>query len=105
MPEAADWQRIELALEPGEKRPVLVGGRDILVGRTSEGYFAVAAYCPHAGWALADEPIEGSFIVCTLHGARFDLRDGCPTSGPARKPLRTYPIELRDGELFVSLER
>jgi nitrite reductase/ring-hydroxylating ferredoxin subunit len=41
-------------------------------------------------------------LVCTLHGARFDLRDGCPTAGPASKPLATYPIELRDGELYVS---
>ena len=49
--------------------------------------------------------IEGMEIVCSLHGARFDLRDGCPTAGPARRPLATYPIELRDGELYVSLCR
>ncbi len=47
--------------------------------------------------------IEGMEIICTLHGARFDLRDGCPTAGPASRPLATFPIELRDGELYVSL--
>ena len=42
-------------------------------------------------------------IVCTLHGARFDIRDGCPSGGPASKSLSSYPIELRDGELYVRL--
>ncbi len=105
VPDVADWQRLEVALAPGEKRVVLVDGREILVARTSDRYFALTSRCTHAAWPLADEPIEGSQIVCTLHGARFDLRDGCPVSGPARKPLKTYPIELRDGELYVSLER
>ena len=92
-------------LAPGEKRVVEVAGREILVGRSGERYFAVGSRCSHAAWPLADEPVEGNQIVCTLHGARFDLRDGCPVSGPARKPLATYPIELRDGELYVSLNR
>jgi len=103
VPEGPDWRRLELALAPGEKRVVEVEGREILVGRTLERYFAIASRCSHAAWPLADEPVEGSQIVCTLHGARFDLRDGCPISGPARKPLSVFPIELRDGELYVSL--
>lgn len=105
MPEGPAWERLGLALSPGEKRVVEVGGREILVCRSGERYFALASRCSHAAWPLADEPIEGSQIVCTLHGARFDMRDGCPVSGPARKPLATYPIELRDGELYVSLNR
>lgn len=103
MPEASDWQRLELTLAPGEKRVVQVGDREILVCRTPDRYFALATRCPHAAWPLADEPVEGFHIVCTLHGARFDMRDGCPVVGPARRPLATYPIELRDGELFLSL--
>lgn len=103
--EGPAWQRLELSLAPGEKRVVEIGDREILVGRVGERYFAVASRCPHAAWPLADEPVEGLQIVCTLHGARFDLRDGCPVSGPARRPLATYPIECRDGGLFVGLSR
>jgi len=106
VPSGSDWQRLALTLAPGEKRVVQVGDREILVCRTAaDRYFALASRCSHAAWPLADEPVEGSHIVCTLHGARFDMRDGCPVSGPARKPLSTYPIELRDGELYVSLTR
>ena len=77
--------------------------KEILVCRIDESYFAFASRCTHSAWPLASEPIEGMEIICTLHGARFDLRDGCPTAGPASKPLAIYPIELRDGELYVSL--
>jgi 3-phenylpropionate/trans-cinnamate dioxygenase ferredoxin subunit len=103
VPDGAAWQRLGIELAPGEKRVVQIGDREILVCRTAERYFALASRCTHAAWPLADEPVEGAQILCTLHGARFDMRDGCPLSGPARKPLSTYPIELRDGELYVSL--
>ena len=103
MPEASDWQQLALKLAPGEKRVVQIGDREILVCRTPERYFALASRCTHAAWPLADEPVEGSHIVCSLHGARFDMGDGCPVAGPARKPLATYPIELRNGELYLSL--
>ncbi len=99
------WHRIEGSpgIGPGERFTAVVEGRELLVCRVEEAYFAVSGRCTHAAWPLASEPIEGFEIVCTLHGARFDLRDGCPTGGPASKPLRTYPIERRDGALFVSL--
>lgn len=103
--EGSDWARVEIELGPGEKRVIEIDGREVLIGRMADRYFAAAPRCPHAAWPLADEPVEGFEIVCTLHGARFDLRDGCPTSGPARRPLAIYPIELRDGGLFVSLPR
>ena len=99
------WHHIALPnpFVPGEKTTAKLEDKEILVCRVDESYFAVASRCTHSAWPLASEPIEGMEIICTLHGARFDLRDGCPTAGPASKPLATYPIEVRDGELYVSL--
>ncbi|MBW2422668.1 MAG: Rieske 2Fe-2S domain-containing protein [Deltaproteobacteria bacterium] len=99
------WHRIDapIGLASGEKHLAVVGGREILVCRTGEDYYAIAGRCTHSAWPLVDEPIEGMEIVCTLHGARFDLRDGCPTAGPASKPLATYAIERRHDALYVSL--
>jgi len=97
------WQRIELdrSLSPGEKLAAVVGDQEILVVRVGDEYFALSNRCTHAAWPLTNEPLDGLEIVCTLHGARFDLRDGCPTGGPASRALATYPIELRDDELYV----
>ena len=98
------WHHIALAnpLVSGGKTTARIEDKEILVCRIDETYFAVASRFTHSAWPLSSEPIEGMEIVSTLHGARFDLRDGCPTAGPASKPLATYPIELRDGELYVS---
>lgn len=99
------WHKLDLGapLASGEKRATHVADREILVCRLQDDYYALSNRCTHSAWPLADEPLEGFEIVCTLHGARFDLRDGCPTSGPASKPLASYPIEFRDGELYVSI--
>jgi len=99
------WHLISLSspLISGEKIPICIEDREILICRVKDDYFALGSRCTHSAWPLAGEPIEGMEIVCTLHGARFDLRDGCPTGGPANKPLATFPIELRDGELYVSI--
>ena len=98
------WHHVDLPnpLASGEKTTARIEDKEILVCRVDERYFALASRCTHSAWPLVDEPIQGMEIVCTLHGTRFDLRDGCPTSGPASKPLATFPIELRNGELYVS---
>ena len=99
------WHRIELPspLASRENVSIRLEDREILVCRVEDQYFALSTRCTHSAWPLLNEPIEGMEIVCTLHGARFDLRDGCPSGGPASKPLSSYPIELRDGELYVRL--
>lgn len=99
------WHRIDppTPLAPGERFLARIEDREILVCRLGDEYVALASRCTHAAWPLVGEPIEGMEIVCTLHGARFDLRDGCPTAGPASKPLALHPVEVRDGGLYVSL--
>ena len=99
------WHHIDLKnpLGSGEKTTRQIEDQEILICRIDDCYFAVANRCTHSAWPLASEPIEGMEIICTMHGARFDLRDGSPTAGPASRPLATFPIELRSGELYVSL--
>ena len=102
---ASSWHRVtsDPPLAPGERRVVRIANQELLVCRIDDRYFAVSNRCTHAAWPLANEPLEGFEILCSLHGARFDLRDGCPSAGPASRPLATYPIELRDGELCVRI--
>ena len=99
------WHPIKLPspLASREKVSISLEDREILVCRVDDQYFALSTRCTHSAWPLVNEPIEGMEIICTLHGARFDIRDGCPSGGPASKPLSSYPIELRDGELYVRL--
>lgn len=91
------------AVAEGELRKVrseLYG--DLVVTRIGRHMFAVAERCPHADASLAEGLIEGHRIVCPLHFAEFDLRDGSPHKAPkgcAR--ARTYRVTEGDGQVWI----
>jgi 3-phenylpropionate/trans-cinnamate dioxygenase ferredoxin subunit len=79
----------------GELELAIVHGED-------DNYYAVYDECSHAAVALSEGEIDGCTIECWLHGSRFDLRTGEPTGLPATEPVPVYPVEIRDGDVFVA---
>ena len=73
----------------------------IAVWRTSGGFFAADNRCPHQGYALAQGDISGDVLTCAWHNWKFRLTDGeCLFGG---ENIRTYPVQVRDGEVFVDV--
>ncbi|HZN17599.1 MAG TPA: non-heme iron oxygenase ferredoxin subunit [Micromonosporaceae bacterium] len=73
-------------------------------GAAGDGeFFAVYDQCSHEAVALSEGDIDGCQLECWLHGSRFDLRTGAPTGLPATRPVPVYPVEIRDGDVYVSL--
>jgi 3-phenylpropionate/trans-cinnamate dioxygenase ferredoxin subunit len=82
-----------------------IDGVRIAVVRAEDGnVYAIHDECSHASVPLSEGDIEGCTLECWLHGSRFDLRTGQPTGLPATEPVPIYPVEIRDGFVFVSLE-
>ena len=80
-----------------------VDGVDIAVVHADDGnFYAVRDECSHAAVALSEGEVDGCTLECWLHGSRFDLRTGEPTGLPATKPVATFAVEIRDGDLYVS---
>lgn len=107
MPESGGaWQEVaRLAEVPiGGIVPVVCGGEDILLCRTTIGVFAVADRCPHASQPMRNGRIRGQSLVCPVHGARFALIDGAPISGPARQPVKTFPVRINGDAVFVTAQ-
>ena len=74
------------------------GTVEIAVVRAEDGVLhAISDVCSHGAVSLAEGEVEGSTIECWLHGSRFDLRTGAPTSLPAVRPVPVYPLTV-DGE-------
>jgi 3-phenylpropionate/trans-cinnamate dioxygenase ferredoxin subunit len=89
----------------GEVVSVDLDGTQIaLVHADDDQFYAVYDECSHASVALSEGEVDGCTLECWLHGSRFDLRTGEPTGLPATEPVPVYPVEVRDGEVFVSLE-
>lgn len=92
-------------IEPGTAISADIDGVQVAVVRTADGeVFAIHDECSHASVPLSEGEIEGCTLECWLHGSRFDLRTGAPTGLPATEPVPVYPVEVRDGFVFVSLE-
>ena len=88
-------------LAVGEIKAVVVARWHILLARTSSGYHAINNRCSHAASPLAAGQFHHSQVMCSRHGARFDLASG-KCVGAAYAPLRTFPLRLENGPLFVS---
>ncbi|WP_107705464.1 non-heme iron oxygenase ferredoxin subunit [Nocardioides allogilvus] len=83
---------------------VTIGDLDVAVARNGDEVFAIQDLCSHAAVALSEGEVANCTIECWLHGSTFDLRTGKPTTFPATEPVATFPVELRDNDVYVDVE-
>jgi 3-phenylpropionate/trans-cinnamate dioxygenase ferredoxin component len=83
---------------------VTIEDLEIAVARDGDEIFAVQDLCSHAEVALSEGDVEGCTVECWLHGSRFDLRTGKPTGLPATEPVSTFPVEVRDTDVYVDID-
>jgi len=90
-------------IERGKCLRVQVDGSEVLICHTAEGYFAVDNICSHSYAQLHEGRLRGQRILCPLHGAAFDVRDGRALSRPAVDPIKTYPLRVEGEEILVAV--
>ena len=104
-------------LKDGAMKEVVVQGREILLARVGNKYYAADNRCPHLGGRLAQGKLEGTVITCPLHGSQFDLADGhvvrwlkgsgvLSAMGKALKgprPITTYKVKAGGDKLMVEI--
>jgi 3-phenylpropionate/trans-cinnamate dioxygenase ferredoxin subunit len=104
-------------LGDGTMKTVRAGGRDLLLARVGEQYYAAENRCPHMGGDLSKGTLEGTIVTCPSHHSRFDLADGrvvrwTDWSGlklslakavRAPRPLPTYAVEVEGDSIRVRL--
>ncbi|SDD66419.1 non-heme iron oxygenase ferredoxin subunit [Glycomyces harbinensis] len=102
----ADFLRVCALDDLPEAEPVAadIHGTSIVLVRRADEVFALHDECSHAAVALSEGDIEDCSIECWLHGSSFDLRTGKPSGPPATVAVPTYPVELREGDVYLSLK-
>ena len=80
-----------------------INGTGIVICRFRDEYFAIENRCSHAQSTFDDGRMRGYRIMCPLHGATFDIRDGSCTGAPATKPIRSFPLRIVDGRIEVAI--
>lgn len=88
-------------LDGGGPVPVTVGGRAIVLCRVGDEVFAVQRACIHQGGDLAEGIVASDgFVVCPVHGWRFDARTGRHELSP-ETCLRSYPVRVEGERVLV----
>jgi nitrite reductase (NADH) small subunit len=85
----------------GEGRALTVDGRRIAIFRSTGGWYALDAVCPHRGGPLEDGIVCDRAVICPLHDRRFDLATGAPLS--AGDGVAAHAVEVRGERVFVAL--
>jgi len=86
----------------GESRLVRHGTTPFFVVRVDAArVIALSAVCSHVRCILNYDR-ERRGLVCPCHDGRFDL-SGNVLSGPPPRPIASYPVTVRAGEVYVHL--
>jgi nitrite reductase/ring-hydroxylating ferredoxin subunit len=87
----------------GSMVAITAAGKRLIVFRTPQGYFATERRCTHQGADLMRGYFDADIIECPVHQGRFNVCTGAALSAPASTPLKTYPVEVREGRVFVEV--
>ena len=92
------------SLEPGGTVGVHHGRYFLAIHLVDGQPYCTDDICSHEESLISEGGfLEGFEVECPLHGARYDVRSGEVTMPPAEDPLRTFPVEVRDGQVYVQL--
>jgi nitrite reductase/ring-hydroxylating ferredoxin subunit len=79
-----------------------VGGRRLVVGRTARGWFALDDACPHAGGSLSEGMLDGSAVICPIHGYAYDVATGEGLDDGAE--VRVHPCTVEGDVLHIQIQ-
>ena len=77
-------------------------GKTLALFLYGERVYALDNRCPHMGFPLDKGSVEEGILSCHWHHARFDLASGGAFDLWA-DDIESFPVELRDGEIYVDL--
>lgn len=81
------------------------GDATYAVYRTEDdAYYATDGHCTHGRFHLADGLVTGRTIECPKHNGRFDIPTGQAKRAPACVNLRTHPVRVDGGSVYIGVE-
>lgn len=79
-------------------------GRTFAIYRSPEDtYHATDGLCTHEKIHLADGLVMDHIIECPKHNGRFNYKTGEAKGAPVCVDLRTYPVKVEGGTVFIGI--
>lgn len=101
----SNWARAAALadLVPEEPVAIVIDGREVAVYRVADAVFATDNRCTHGDARLTEGFQMDHCIECPLHQGQFDIRTGEALCAPVTEPIRTYPVRIDGGDVWVDL--
>ena len=80
-----------------------LGEYGVVVCRVAGELCAIEDNCSHADTPLSEGRLRGAMLVCPLHGAQFDVRDGAHQGPPAWEGVPSFEVTESDDGATVDL--
>ena len=104
-------------LQEGTMKAVKVRGKELLVARVGNSYYAASNLCPHLKARLSNGTLRGTAVTCPHHFSQFDLKNGSVvrwTNWTGSKlaliklfrqprPLTTYRVQVEGERVLVEV--
>lgn len=71
---------------------------------SDENVYAIEDRCPHRGGPLSQGIVHGTAVTCPLHNMVISLETG-EAQGADEGRVRTFPIRVEDGSLYLDISR
>jgi thiamine pyrophosphate-dependent acetolactate synthase large subunit-like protein/nitrite reductase/ring-hydroxylating ferredoxin subunit len=96
-------------LQPGRVKTVTAGVHSMALTNIDGEYTAMDNRCPHQGGPLGEGSIEVGekgqcWLRCPWHGWDFDPKTGRSPGGHEDSGQQLFPIDVRDGGIYVGIE-
>jgi 3-phenylpropionate/trans-cinnamate dioxygenase ferredoxin subunit len=103
-------------LKSGTMKMVMAEGREILLARVGDKYYATDDRCPHMKGDLSQGKLEGTVVTCPRHGSQFDITNGqvvrwlkgglmskLGSALKTPKALTVYNLKVENGKIVVEV--
>ena len=101
----AEWIRVADvdACAPGKLIGRMAGSQPVVLANVDGRICALEDQCSHEAYPLSDGELEGCDLVCIYHGARYDACTGKNKGLPAIRPVRSFPVDIRDDGIYIEV--
>jgi len=79
------------------------GEQTFCIYNTPKGFFATDGMCTHEDQHLEFGMVIDTVIECPRHQGRFDIISGEALSEPVCVNLKTFPVKVEDGDVYIQL--
>lgn len=83
-------------------RKAVVNGKEIVLCKHEDKFYATSAICPHQGGPLDEGTLENGCVVCPWHGWVFNVKDGSCQLNPSVR-IETYEAKVEGNDLLLRI--